>query len=314
MANKTRNYGDTFLYSKGGFEDSVYKFLMKSTRVDKNDKSFDMIRYEVKRRQIHKCVLDVLDNNNLVLQFDENTSGLPRSFKVFTCPDIRTGDRKAKTFIDVTGIISYKDGAYTVNVRMIDAFISYLIAAMCELIYYTDSNKLLNNTSIINESTTCFSKLFFYIIDYLRIGNVEKIKEKTLYLSARYYNECLLQKEGETVISRAKKISSLNQREIDILDLYIEPESFKNINTFVYTVSKALKDSKLDASAFVDKWRYLYGPSTFYATELFTVFSKMLTDTYVAAYLNQQKTIEKICGNSFIEYTKSLLRIGSELF
>ena len=314
MAGKTRNYGDTFLYSKGGFEDSVYKFLMKSTRVNKADKSFDTIKYEVKRRQIHKCILDVLTNNNLVLQFDETSAGLPRSFKVFTCPDIRTGEKKLKTFIDVTGIIEFKDGIYTINVRMVDAFISYLIAAMCELIYYSDANKLLNNTTIIDESNNSFCKLFFYIIDYLRIGNVEKIKEKTMYLASRYYQECLLRKEGETVLNRAKKISTLNQREIDILELYIEPDSFRNINTFINTLSKALKDKKLDTAAFVDKWRYLYGPSTFYATELFTVFSKMLSDTYVAAYLNQQKTIEKVCGTSFIEYTKSLLRIGSELF
>lgn len=313
MANKTRNYGDSYLYSKGGYEKAVYKFLMSGNRVDKSDKSFDTIRYEVKRRQIHKCIIDVLNNPNIVLMFDDNNP-LPRSFKVFTCKDVRKGDNKMRVFIDCSGIIGFENGEYTIKARSIDVLISFLIAAMTEAIYYTDSNKLLNKNTIITASGECFAKLVFYIIDYLRIGNVEKIKEKTLYLASRYYDECLLGKSGETVENRAKKLSNLNKREIDILNLYVEPDSFTNLDTFIKTLSKALKDERLDLNTFFEKWRWLYGPSTAFATELYTAFSKMLTDVYVAAYINNQKTIEKICGNTFIEYTKALLQIGSELF
>lgn len=313
MDVKMRTYADTFLYPKGNYEKAVYKFLMSANRVDKSVKSFEDVRYEVKRRQMYKSIINVLDHNNVVLLYDEMNQ-LPRSFKVFTCKDVRAGDGKKRVFIDVTGIVYEKDGSYMINSRSIDTFIAYLIAAMTELIYYTDPSKIINRNAIVTNGGECFAKLVFYIIDYLRIGNVEKIREKVLYISSRYFEECLLQKSGTTVENRAKNLSGLTTREIDVLNLYIEPNSFKNLDTFINTLSKALKDKKLETTIFFEKWRWLYGPSTAFATELYPAFSKMLTDVYVAAYINNQKTIEKILGNSFIEYTKELLRIGSELF
>lgn len=313
MGAKTRNYGDTYFYSKGKYEEAVYKFIMSAERVDKNDKSFEDIRYEVKRRQIYKSIVNVLDNQNILLLYNEN-GPLPRSFKIFTCKDPKSGDGKKKVFIDVTGIISQVDGAYTIKSRSVDTFIAYLIAAMIEAIYYTDPNKLVNKNDIIVSGGKCFAKLVFYIIDYLRIGNVEKVREKTLYLASRYYEECLLGKSGETVENRAKNLSGLTKREIDVLNLYIDPDSFKNIDTFICTLSKALKDDRLNTTIFFEKWRWLFGASTAFATELFTVFAKMITDVYAATYINNQKTIENVTKPTYIEFSKALLQIGSELF
>ena len=45
---------------------------------------------------------------------------------------------------------------------------------------------------------------------------------------------------------------------------------------------------------------------------LLLAFASMLTDAYVGAYLNNQKTIEKIVGTNMIEYTKALLQIGAD--
>ena len=313
MAAKTRNYGDTYFYPKGNYEQAVYKFIMSAERVDKNDKSFEDIRYEVKRRQIYKSVINVLDNQNILLLFDENNP-LPRSFRVFTCKDPKAGDGKLKVFIDVTGIISFEDGRYNIKSRSVDTFIAYLIAAMTEAIYYSDPNKLLNKNTIITSGGECFAKLVYYIINYLRIGNVEKVREKTMYLSSRYFEECMLGKSGETVENRAKNLSKLNSREIDVLNIYIDPDSFKNIDTFIKTLAKALKDDRLTTNIFFEKWRWLFGASTAFATELFTVFSKMITDVYVSTYINNQKTIEKVLGRSYIDFSKTLLQIGSELF
>lgn len=313
MDAKIRSYGDTFLYPKGNYEKPVYKFLMSANRIDKNDRSFEDIRYEVKRRQMYKSIVNVLDHNNVVLLYENNSSGLPRSFKIFTCKDVKAGDGKKRVFIDVTGIISDKDGQYNINSRSVDTLIAYLLAAMVELIYYTDPSKIVNKSAIVTSGGESFAKLVFYIVDYLRVGNVEKIREKVFYISSRYFEECLLQKSGSTVENRAKNLSGLTSREIDVLNLYIDPDSFKNLDTFIHTLSKALKDERLDTTTFFEKWRWLYGPSTAFATELFTPFSKMLTDVYVAAYINNQKTIEKVLGNSFITYTKELLQMGSDL-
>lgn len=312
MNARIRTYGDTFLYPKGNYEKAVYKFLMSANRIEKNDRSFEDIRYEVKRRQMYKSIINVLDHNNVVLLYNINDP-LPRSFKVFTCKDVRAGDGKKKVFIDVSGIIDDKNGQYTINNRSVDTLIAYLLAAMVELIYYTDPTKIVNRNAIVTSGGESFAKLVFYIVDYLRVGNVEKIREKVFYISSRYFEECLLQKSGTTVENRAKNLSGLTTREIDVLNLYIEPNSFKNLDTFIRTLSKALKDERLDTTTFFEKWRWLYGPSTAFATELYTAFSKMLTDVYVAAYINNQKTIEKVLGNSFIEYTKDLLQIGSDL-
>lgn len=312
MNARIRTYGDTFLYPKGNYEKAVYKFLMSANRIEKNDRSFEDIRYEVKRRQMYKSIVNVLDHNNVVLLYNINDP-LPRSFKVFTCKDVRAGDGKKRVFIDVSGIIDDKNGQYTINNRSVDTLIAYLLAAMVELIYYTDPTKIVNRNAIVTSGGESFAKLVFYIVDYLRVGNVEKIREKVFYISSRYFEECLLQKSGTTVENRAKNLSGLTTREIDVLNLYIEPNSFKNLDTFIGTLSKALKDERLDTTTFFEKWRWLYGPSTAFATELYTAFSKMLTDVYVAAYINNQKTIEKVLGNSFIEYTKDLLQIGSDL-
>ena len=57
---------------------------------------------------------------------------------------------------------------------------------------------------------------------------------------------------------------------------------------------------------------FLYGVSTVFALELFPAFSTMMTDCYVGAYVNNQKTIEKIAGSSMVEFSKTVLRIGAE--
>ena len=57
----------------------------------------------------------------------------------------------------------------------------------------------------------------------------------------------------------------------------------------------------------------IYGTGTVFALEIFPAFASMLTDAYVGAYLNNQKTIEKITNTSMIEFTKTLLSIGAEL-
>jgi hypothetical protein len=46
--------------------------------------------------------------------------------------------------------------------------------------------------------------------------------------------------------------------------------------------------------------------------EYFPAFSAMITDAYNGGYLNQQKTIEKVCGAEMVEYSKQVITlIGS---
>ena len=57
---------------------------------------------------------------------------------------------------------------------------------------------------------------------------------------------------------------------------------------------------------------FVYGTGTVFALELLPSFSNMLTDAYIGAYINNQKTIEKIAGTGMVEFTKTILTIGAE--
>ena len=85
-----------------------------------------------------------------------------------------------------------------------------------------------------------------------------------------------------------------------------------NIKFFVETLSDVIHTSKLTLDVVVERWMYKYGPGTVFALELFPAFATMLTDAYVGAYINNQKSIEKIAGPSMVEFTKALLSIGAE--
>ena len=64
---------------------------------------------------------------------------------------------------------------------------------------------------------------------------------------------------------------------------------------------------------FIDKWLFLYGSGTQFATEIYTAFANLLINAYVGAYLNNQKQIEKIAGRSMVEYCNVLFRVGGEV-
>ena len=100
-------------------------------------------------------------------------------------------------------------------------------------------------------------------------------------------------------------------RESDIIDMQLEEHSFDNIKFFAETLSRILRVSKLTVDVIVERWMYLYGVSSVFALELFPAFSEMMTNCYVGAYLNNQKTIEKVAGTSMVEFTKEILKIGT---
>ena len=75
-------------------------------------------------------------------------------------------------------------------------------------------------------------------------------------------------------------------------------------------LSDVLKVGTLTIDMVIEKWMYLFGVSTVFALELFPSFAQMLTDAYIGAYINNQKTIEKVCGGEMVAFTKALLEIG----
>lgn len=313
MEYKIKTFSDSFLYNKGDFEEKIMKFMLSSEIIDKHNPSFEDIKYEIKRRQVTSSLLKVLMSNNIILL--KNTVEVSRGFKVFAAKDIISGDKKTKVFIDVSGVIQSKDGTYSINSRNVDILVSYLLNAMTTYIYYLAPNKLINNTSLIDSGTEAFAELFTYIIDYLRIGAVDNVRERTKYFSSLYYQCGILCKDlTESVRNRAKKISGVSQREADVVETLMGSDPFKNINTAIIALSKILRiDGELGIDTFTERWAFIFGAGTQYGTELYPAFSGMLTNAYVGAYINNQKTIEKILRKTLVEYVNALFKVGSEL-
>lgn len=313
MEIKAKNFGDSFLYKTGGFENTLLTFMMNAEIINKDNPSFEDIMYEVKRRQVTSSLMKVLMSNNVILL--KGNVGLSRAFKVFAAKDILSRDKKTKVFIDVTGVIDSKDGEYSMQSRNADILVSHLLNAMNTLIYYSEPNRLVNNSSLVEAGTKAFADMFTYIIDYLRVGGVDNVRERTKYMAAMYYQTGLLLKEQtESTRARARKLAGLNQRECDIIETLMGPEPFKDINTFIIALCKVLRiDGQLKLDIFIEKWMHQFGTGTQYGTELYPCFASMLTNAYVGSYINNQKTIEKVLGRSLVDFTNTLFKVGGEL-
>jgi hypothetical protein len=181
---------------------------------------------------------------------------------------------------------------------------------------------------MITNATTCFAKLFTFIIDYLaKVSIQESNKIKVLYLSAMYFLEGILRMDDPAGSARlAKKIAAISDREATMLDILLdkacnikgmkarEVNPYENIKVFISTLTKVmhLNEKIITTDIIVEKWMQQYGPGTVFAMEYFPAFSAMITDAYNGGYLNQQKTIEKVCGAEMVEYSKQVITlIGS---
>lgn len=198
-----------------------------------------------------------------------------------------------------------------------EILISLLTTAIVNLMYYKMPEKLFN-FSMLDFSSSCFVKLFTHVVDMMaKISVMDKVKPKCEYIACRYfYSNIACTYEHDQPISnftqsvRAKcmRTTELSQREVDIIDSMLQDEDYTNIKTLIEGMANYLKLPALQIDNFVEKWMYLYGgPTCAFGLEYFPNFSNMITDAYHGCYLNNQKTIEKVCGNDMVGYTKELI-------
>lgn len=313
----SKTYAATYLYGQySEYEKQIFSFIMNGTELDKDTDAFDDIKYDVKKRQVSNALVKVLESKQLILM--TNSIPLSKAFKVFCAKDIKGPNRnKMKVYIDCSNIIVFNEsiGRYECRGNNIDILISYLVSAMHTLIYYADENRLVNNSKVISVGAQAFASLFTHVVDYTcKISSMPSIKSKCLYLSSLYYIANILGKDYTTEGNRrvAKRISGLSDREAGIIDIQLKPNSMLNIKFFCETLSNVLHISKLTLDVIVEHWMKVYGTGTVFGLEIFPAFASMITDSYVGAYINNQKTIEKIAGTSMTEFTKVLLSIGAE--
>lgn len=314
MKETVKTYADIYLYGQSDYEKKWMDYFIKSTVLEKNTDLYESIRYEVKRMQSTSVLLKTLESGNVVLLY--NQVSLPRAFKVFAAKDIKSGDKKTKVFIDMTDLLitDKATGNKAFDVKQVNILTSYLMSALTNLIYYADATKLINNAKLLDKGTMCFAELFTHVIDYLRLGGVDRLREKCMYLSSLYYQINILNKEySSSIEARAKKISRLTDRDVEMLNVILPDDTFTNISTFIAAVAKVIHADTLRLDNFVEKWIFLYHSGTQFALELYPAFSTMITNAYGGAYLNNQKLIEKLCGRDMVDYTVALLNVGDEL-
>ena len=312
-----KTYAGTYLYRQyHEYEQKILTFLMKGTEIDRYTDDFDDIRYEVKKRQVSNSLVKILDSKSVVLIV--GTEPMSKAFKVICAKDVK-GPRKdkMKVFIDCTNIIKVdpNSGKYTCTGNNIDILISYLVSAMHTYIYYIDEFRLTNNNKIMSTGAQVFASLFTHVVDYVcKISSMPSVKAKCLYLTSLYYLANVIGKDYNTESCRkiAKKVSGLSDRDAGIVDLQIKSESMMNIKMFVEMLSDVLHIPKLTLDVILERWMTIYGTGTVFALEMFPAFATMITDAYVGAYLNNQKSIEKITGTGMVEFTKTILAIGAD--
>lgn len=217
-----------------------------------------------------------------------------------------------KVFVNVNTCMDEND-----VLKVPEVLISYLTTAICNLMYYKMPEKLFSY-SLLDFGSACFVKLFTHVIDMMaKISVMGNAKAKCEYLASKYYHSNLactyengmpMSNFSQSVRQKAMNNSELSSREADVIDAVVTDEAYVNIKTFIEATSDCLKLTSLDIDNFIEKWMYMYGgPQTAFGLEYFPSFSTIITDAYNGCYLNNQKTIEKVCGNDMVGYTKGLI-------
>lgn len=312
---KAKTFANCYLYGmkdSNGYnvESELIEYIIKAQRIDRNSEAFKPVKDAVRSRQNTAVLYRILLNDNVVLCIGPKE--LPRSFKSFRANDVKSTDKKAKVFIDLTGILELKDGYF--QVKDIDRLCAYLIGALINLTYYTDPKKFTNNSSMQKLAGGCFIQLFAGLLDYLRLTGYTDNKMKICYLAGVYFQYNLMQLDMKSAQAVTTNLLDIQKTDANVYSYYCDPKDMVDINTFITSLAKVFKLEGLTTDVFIDRWIYLYGPGTLYGTELLPSFLIMITDAYSGSYINNMKRIENICGKDLVTLSTTILRIGSDTF
>ena len=306
---KTKTYSDCFLYNQySNYQVVLVDTITNADRIDKTEKIFEDVVYEIKRSRTDASIMKVLTSDNSVLVYPNSV--MPKAMKVFVAKDILK-DKKHKAFIDVSNIITKSPDGYKVNDT---ALLSHLVNAKFSM-YYTLNNRLVDKPTLNLLACRNFASLYTHIVDYLgKISIIDYAKERCLYYTSRYFAESVLMIDTDAARSIAVKISGITDVKEGLYDNSIENyendnkiyplDNVKEFSKFIGWIFK-LEDFRFDT--LLEKWMYLYGPGTLFALEYYPALAATITDAYCGAYLNNQKTIEKICGKDMIEFAKQVI-------
>lgn len=318
-----KSYSDSYFYKQyPKYQKLLLDAIMTDPLIDKATEEFKGVILDLKHQRTDEALLRILNSTNTVLL--DCDVPLPRTFKVFCAKEMKGKDRgKIKVFIDASSCIvkDPKHGDYNVNET---ALVSYLMNAGVSMIYHKNFDILRRRANMNIGITKCFANCFTHIIDFLaKISIQESKKIQVTYLSAMYFLMGILQLDNENKARDiAMKVADISKNEAILLEDAIEKacrkhsdikekdlNPYENIKIFVNSLRDAmhLNPKAVSLDIIVERWMMQFGPGTVFGLEYFPAFSAMITDAYVGGYLNNQKTIEKICGKDMVQYSKDVI-------
>lgn len=311
-----KTYADTYIFSQySDYERKMYEFIMEAERINTSSEEFADVLYDFKRRNVGNNLLKIISSKNVIIGINPNKA-LPKAFKAFVAKDVKENKSAHKAFIDATDCITIKNGQYVCN--KLEWLTSYIINAMVCYIYTLSETKLTNNASIIKDGGEIFTKCLSYIIDRMyKISTVSQLKHRVDYAIALYYQINILGKDinknYDSIEANAIKISNIDIKDTQLVNIMTTEKDFANINTFVQALGRIFNLKDLKTSNVISLWMQAFGTGTVFALEYFPAFSMMLTNTYVGGYIDQQITIEKIAGLPMVSFVKTILQIGASV-
>lgn len=314
MATK---YAESYLYSMNPeYEKKLVESVLKADRLDQNSPEFDDIVYEFKHRQLASYMQKIFLSPNVVLISSLNP--LPSQFSVFVAKDLKSKNQ-LRVFMDVSRVIRYDNVSGKYACVNIDQLIAMLISAVEDMAFVNERTRPQICTGNIKRmSMQCWASLFTHIIDYLHKISLDKnITARCKLLACMYFCDNMLGEDDgyKKMRFNALQWCGVSEREEQIILRYLDDEDadpFKNIKTFVIFVGKVLKIPTLSVDAFVERWLFLYGVKTVFALEYWPTFAAMITDAYTGCFINNQKTIEKVCGNNMVMLAKDIIDAGGK--
>lgn len=317
MNMKIKTFSDTYIFNKsadseGSMGKDVINFIRTSDRININSSAFDQIKNQVKVRQSNSIVYKILLNKDIILCMNQKEA--PASFKVFKAKDILSPKKENKVFIDCTGLFKLDPNTGMFTCREIDKFCAYLIVALVNFLYFDHNTNLIENSTISKASASCFVKLFNAVLDNLRVANFSENRVKISYICAVYYLFSVMGKSLDSARAYAANVVGLNTKDASGFDYWYTLEDLANIDAFITFLSKTFKLNDLNTSIYLVRYMQMYGKGTIFGLELLPTFLSIITNADSGTFINQQKTILKLCGKEIVTATNEIIKLGNEFY
>ena len=313
---KKQTYDNSYFFSLPGemknHHKKITKFILKAQRIEnKSADNFRGIVEDVKRYQQSSILYSILMRDDVVLCYDNVE--MSAAFKVFSAKDLKNGDGN-KVFIDVTTLITVKNGDYVCN--NLGKLCTYLFQAITWLLYDINPLALMNNSNVTLSATESFVAMFDYLIGYFRFYGYSDNRQKILYLAALYFLIRVMGKDDDQYTENlAAKIAGVASNNVKPFSLYYNATvDFININTFIEMLAKTFKLKGLTTEVFIGKWIYICGTGTQFAPELFTAFSNMMIAAYCGTNIVNHRSIENQTASSMIKFADAIKKLGIDNF